>query len=126
MKSIYKYFALALFLLSGTYWAITLIAQCAYFAKSGEWVALPAKMIFYIGYWPDQPNFSPIHLVPQNLMPWAWIENPRDWIGLHKFVNWLLENISVGFLAFILGFLVMVASEEIEKESLAENPQKTS
>lgn len=97
-------------LLGALYWFATLLVQGYYYARWSGYCPLPAKFLF-VGtkgeyFWQAAGVFSPIDLVPTNSIGWRWLEDPRDWYGLHSVVTWLLEALSVGAFVFFVGIIL--------------------
>lgn len=62
----------------------------------GGWIPLPLEI--FLKFAPNQLYF--------------WINEPTSWIGLHKFVVWILD-VPLSFLCLFTGYLLMKISDLI-------------
>ena len=62
----------------------------------------------YKGAWMPLPLQNLLVFVPDQL--YFWIINPTSWIGLHKFVNWILD-MPLSFIGLIAGYLLIKISD---------------
>lgn len=64
----------------------------------------------YQGGWTPQSLQFVLAYTPYSI--YSWVLNPESWLGLHKFVSWVLD-VPLSFASFIVGYLLIKFSDFI-------------
>ena len=88
--------------------------------ETSLWIPLPAILVFQklsalriLAAASNDPvardNSAILAYIPELPRP-EWLDHPREWLGLHKLVMWILENAHIGFIAAILGCVCLLVA----------------
>jgi hypothetical protein len=91
-------------------WGLCLFGlRVFYWLKSGGWPSIQVGNLFaHADHGSRLIRIEPYDLVPGLLVnSWPWLQHPREWIGVHKVVSFVVEFVPLA-LALIFGGFALV------------------
>ena len=78
---------------------------------TGEWIALPARLLVDPTWHADPRLAALARLVPS--FDWPWANHPTVLLGVHKFADVLLDRAHLGVYAALAGWALVAAGRAI-------------